>query len=132
MKFHAASKKEIKNMTGGMLLCLVGMLSVFFLLSRFGIGKLDHRVLLGGTLGTGVAVANFAAMCLTLQTAAGTENKSRRQAKLQLSYSCRLIFQAAWVAAAFLLPWIHGVAAALPLLFPTVVILIRRRAGGES
>ena len=130
MRFHAASKREIKSMLGGMAVCLIGMLAVFCLLSRLGIGSLDYRVLLGGALGAGVAMANFAAMCLTLQTAAGTENKARRQAMLQLSYSCRLIFQAAWVAAAFLLPWIHGVAASLPLLFPAVVILIRRRAGG--
>lgn len=131
MRFHAASKKEIKGMLRAMSVCLIGMLSAFFLLSRIGIGVFDYRIMLGGILGTGMAVANFAALCLTLQIAAGTENKSRMQAKLQLSYSCRLVLQAVWVATAFLLPWMHGVAASLPLLFPGMIILIRRKAGGE-
>ena len=51
------------------------------------------------------------------------------KARFQLSYHARLIFQAAWVVAAFLLPWFQAVAAALPLLFPTLVILWLNKRG---
>lgn len=129
MKLHAASKKEIKRMALGTLICLGGMLAVFFILSLFSLARFDYRVVLGGVIGTGVAVGNFAAMCVTIQNAAQTGDKKQMQAKLQLSYNGRLIIQAAWVVAAFLIPWVNVVAAALPLLFPSLVILFLRGRG---
>jgi len=44
------------------------------------------------------------------------------KARFQLSYNARLILQAAWVVVAFLLPCFHVIAAAVPLLFPTLTI----------
>ena len=57
------------------------------------------------------------------------EDKKQMKAKVQLSYNGRMIFQAAWVVAAFMMPWFHPVTSALPLLFPTVVILALRKSG---
>lgn len=121
MKLQRASQRELKRITVGSLICLGLMLGAFWTL-----GKLNHRVVIGGLLGTGVALCNFAALCLTIQYAALIENAKQRQARLQLSYNARLIAQAAWVVAAFLLPWLQPVAAAIPLLFPAAVIFVLR------
>jgi dipeptide/tripeptide permease len=80
-------------------------------------------------VGTLLAVVNFALLCLTIQKAAETEDKKQMKAKFQLSYNARLIAQALWVLAAFLLPCFQTVAAALPLLFPTLVIFFLNKQG---
>ncbi len=126
MKLQSASKKEIKRVAAGAGICLVGMWGIFFALSCVHVAAFGLPVILGGLLGTGVAILNFIALCLTIQTAAGTENEKQRQAKLQLSYNARLIFQGVWVVAAFLIPWLNVAASAVPLMFPSLVILVIR------
>ncbi|MBQ3252061.1 MAG: ATP synthase subunit I [Oscillospiraceae bacterium] len=129
MKFQTASLKEIKRISVGSGLCFVLMIAGFALLDLLGIGTLDYRVLLGGVVGTAVAVLNFAALCLTIQNAATADDKKQMKARFQLSYNIRLIAQAAWVVLAFLLECFHGIAAALPLLFPTLVIFFLQSRG---
>lgn len=129
MKFQAASLKEIKRISVGSGLCLVLMIGGFALLDLFGFGTLDYRVVLGGAAGTVIAIINFAALCLTIQNAAAEDDKKQMKAHFQLSYNIRLIAQAAWVVLAFLLECFHGIAAALPLLFPTVVIFFLQSRG---
>ena len=129
MKFQSASKKEIIRVAAGSGICLAVMLAVCFVLSCFGAGVFDHTVLLGGVLCTNVAILNFAALCLTIQKAAQIEDKKQMKARIQLSYHARLLLQAAWVVAAFLIPWLHGIAGALPLLFPSVVIFFLQSRG---
>ena len=48
---------------------------------------------------------------------------------MQLSYNLRLALQAAWVIVAFIAPCFHVLAAAIPLLFPTVVLYILQASG---
>lgn len=129
MKLQSTSVKEIKRIAVGSGICLAVMLAAFFLLSRVGIGSFDYRVILSGTVGTAVAIGNFALLCITIQNAAGMDDKKKMKNRFQLSYNARLIAQAAWVAAAFFLPYFHALAAAIPLLFPTAVIYYLQMKG---
>ena len=123
MKLQAASKKEISRIAVGTLVCDVIMVAGLFLLSQFGIGAFEpFRILLGAVCGSVVAVANFTILCLTVQSAVEIDSKKKMRRKFQMSYNLRLIIQAAWVVAAFLIPQVHFVAGAAPVLFPNVVI----------
>ena len=76
--------------------------------------------MLGGTGGTLVAILNFVILCLTIQKVAGMENGKPLKARVQLSYNLRMLIQAVWVVACFLIPGIHFIAGAAPVLFPNV------------
>lgn len=124
MKLQSASRKEIARISVGTLVCSVIMIAVLWLLSQFGIGKFEFfRILLGALCGSAIAIINFTILCLTVQMAVGMENKNKMKRRFQLSYNLRLLIQAGWVVAAFMLKPIHFVAAAAPIFFPNVVIL---------
>jgi dipeptide/tripeptide permease len=123
MKLQPASRKEIRRIALGTLVCDVIMIAGLFLLSQFDIGKFDlPRILLGAACGSVIAILNFTILCLTVQIAAEMENKRKMKAKFQLSYNIRLMLQAGWVVACFAIPQIHFIAGAAPVLFPNVVI----------
>ena len=124
MKLQSASRKEITRIALGTLACDCLMIAGLFLLSQFGIGTFAFsRILLGAVCGSVIAVLNFAILCLTVQSAVSIENKRKMKSRFQLSYNIRLGLQALWVVAAFLIPQIHFVAGAAPILFPNVVII---------
>ena len=124
MKLQSASRKELKRITIGTLVCDAIMIAGLFLLSQLGVGTFDiTRILLGAVFGSAVAILNFAILCLTVQSAVEIENKRKMKARFQLSYNIRLVVQALWVVAAFLIPQIHFVAGAAPVLFPNVVLV---------
>ena len=105
MKLQAASKKEISRIAVGTLACDVIMIAGLFLLSQFGIGKFDIlRILLGAACGSVVAILNFTILCLTVQSAVEIDSKKKMRQKFQMSYNVRLLLQAAWVVAAYLIP----------------------------
>ena len=111
MKLQAASKKEISRIAVGTLVCDVIMIAGLFLLSQFGIGKFDIlRILLGAAGGSVVAVLNFTILCLTVQNAVEIDSKKKMRQKFQMSYNVRLLLQAVWVVAAYLIPQVHFVA----------------------
>ena len=123
MKLQRASRREIARISLGTLVCDGIMIAGLFLLSQFDIGKFElGRILLGAACGSIVAVINFAILCITVQAAVEIENKRKMKARFQLSYNIRLALQAVWVVACFLIPQIHFVAGAAPILFPNVVI----------
>ena len=123
MKLQPASRKEIGRIALGTLVCDGIMVAGLFLLSQFGIGSFPFfRILLGTACGSIVAVINFTILCLTVQQAVEIESKRKMKARFQLSYNIRLALQAVWVVACFLIPQIHFVAGAAPILFPNVVI----------
>ncbi|MBP3684172.1 MAG: ATP synthase subunit I [Oscillospiraceae bacterium] len=123
MKLQPASRREIKRITIGTLACDGIMIAGLFLCSQFGIGKFElSRILLGAFFGSIIAVLNFTILCLTVQSAVEMENKRKMKARFQLSYNVRMIIQAGWVVAAFLIKPVHFVAGALPIFFPNVVI----------
>lgn len=122
MKLQNASKREIKRVTVGTLVCDLILLAVLFLLSPEEAVKFDYTVFLGVLGGSIVAVLNFTAMCLTIQSAVDMKETKQRKAFLQGSYNGRLLLQAGWIVAAFLIPHLHVIAAAIPLLFPNLTI----------
>lgn len=123
MKLQEASRKEIRRITLGTLVCDGILIAGLFLLSQFGIGSFDlTRILLGAVCGSMIAVLNFTLLCLTVQGAVGTASKQQMKAKFQLSYNLRLGLQAAWVVVCYVVPQIHFIAGVAPILFPNLVI----------
>ena len=130
MILQPASRKEVKRVAVGTLVCDVLLVAGLFLASQFDIGTFDlGKILISAAIGSCVAVLNFALMCLTVQSALGMTDQKKMKAKFQLSYNARMIVQAGWTVAAFLISGLHFVAAAAPILFPKVTILYLNAKG---
>lgn len=129
MKLQAASKKEVKRMAIGIAVCAVLQLAGFFLLHLLGVVRFTYRVVLGTVGGSLIALLGFVMLCLAVQRAVDTQDEKLRKSRMQLSYNLRLLVQAGWVVAAFLLPFVNVLAAAVPLLFPTVIIFYLQQKG---
>ena len=130
MILQPASRKEVKRVAVGTLVCDVLMVAGLFLASQFDIGTFDlGKILISAAIGSCVAVLNFALMCLTVQSALGMTDQKKMKAKFQLSYNARMILQAGWTVIAFLIPGLHFIAGAAPVLFPKVTILYLQAKG---
>lgn len=130
MKLQPASKKEITRISLGTGVLDLILMAGLFLLSQFGIGQFAFgRILLSTFIGSAVAIGNFTLMCLTVQSAVGMTDQKKMKAKFQLSYNARMIIQSGWVVAAFLMPQIHFIAGAAPVLFPKLTILYLQITG---
>ena len=129
MELQPASKKQLFRIAAGSSICAVIEIAAFAVLHFCGIGRFSYRVVLGALGGTAVAIVNFMLMCLMVQNAAGIQDQKLLKAKVQGSYNLRILFQAAWVAAAFFIPFVNVIAAAIPLLFPTAVIYFLQITG---
>lgn len=123
MKLHPSSRKEIKRISIGVVICDSLMIALLFLLSQFGLGTFTYRIFVGALGGSLVTILNFIIMCLTVQKATNYDDQRRMKAFFQASYNGRLMLQAVWVIVCFAVPHIHVVAGAVPLLFPSVIIL---------
>ena len=122
MILQPASRKELKRIAVGSAVCAVLEIALFWLLSVFGIGRFSYRIVTGTVGGTLMGILNFALMCLMIQNATGIADEKLMKAKVRGSYNLRKIIQILWVVAAFLIPGINVLAAAIPLFFPNVVI----------
>ena len=131
MKLQPASQKEVTRITVGVVICDCIMVAALFLLSLVGVGTFDLTKVLVGTLcGSVIAVANFIILCLTIQSSLEIENKKKMKARFQFSYNARMVIQAVWVVAAFLLRrHVSFVAAAAPVIFPNIIILYLQFTG---
>ena len=130
MKLQPASKKELRRIAAGTVVCDVILVAGLFLASQFDIGTFEPgKILLSCAIGSCIAVLNFAIMCLTVQSAVGMTDQKQMKAKFQLSYNARMIIQAGWTVAAFLVPGLHFIAGAAPVLFPKVTILYLQARG---
>jgi len=130
MKLQSASKKEIKRISIGTGVLDLILVAGLFLLSQFDIGTFQlGKILLSALIGSAIAILNFTIMCLTIQSAVGMEDMKKMKAKFQLSYNGRMILQAGWVVASFLIPQIHFIAGAAPVIFPKVTILYLQAKG---
>ena len=130
MKLQPASQREVRRIAVGTLVCDVLMVAGLFLASQFDIGTFDlGKILVSAAIGSVIAVLNFALMCLTVQSAVGMTDQKKMKAKFQLSYNARMILQAGWTVIAFLIPGIHFIAGAAPVLFPKVTILYLQAKG---
>ena len=131
MKLQEASKKEVKRIVTGVIVCNIAMIVGLFLLSQFGIGKFNLiKILLGALCGSVVAIANFIILCLTIQSALEIKNKSKMKARFQTSYNIRLLIQAAWIVVCFFLrEKIHFFAAAAPVFYPNIWLVYLQMSG---
>ena len=129
MRLQSASKKEIKRIALGTLVWDLILIAALFLLSLEGIGTFDYKVFTGVAGGSVIAILNFTVMCLTIQKAVDIEEKKQMKAFIQGSYNGRLLLQAGWIVAAFLIPHVQVVAAAVPLLFPNLTIFYLQSKG---
>lgn len=129
MKLQADSRREVKRIACGTAVGSAALVAVMFVLSSMGIGTFDYRVIAGAIGGCFVAVLNFTLMCLTIQRAVGIGEQKAMKSFIQGSYNGRLLLQAGWIVAAYLLPWFNVFAAAIPLLFPNLTIFCLQAMG---
>ena len=129
MKLQSASQKEVKRIACGTAAGGAALVAVMFVLSLMDIGEFDYRVFTGVIGGCLVAVLNFALMCMTIQRAVSIGEQKTMRSFIQGSYNGRLLLQAGWIVAAYLMPWTHVFAAAIPLLFPNLMIFYLQARG---
>lgn len=129
MKLQSASKHEVKRIACGTAVGGAVLVAVMFGLSLMGIGTFDYRVITGAIGGCLVAVLNFALMCMTIQRAVGMGEQKAMKAFIQGSYNGRLLLQAGWIVGAYLMPWFNVFSAAIPLLFPNLMIFYLQARG---
>ena len=129
MKLQAASRREVKRIACGTAVGGVILVAAMFVLSVLGIGSFDYRVFTGALGGCVVAVINFSLMCMTIQRAVNIGEQKAMKAFIQGSYNGRLLLQAGWIVAAYMMPWFNVFAAAIPLLFPNLMIFYLQSRG---
>ena len=129
MKLQSASQQEVKRIACGTAVGGVLLAAGMFVLSRMGIVEFDYRVITGVIGGCAVAVLNFALLCMTIQRAVNIGDQKSMKTFLQGSYNGRLLLQAGWIVAAYLMPWFNVFAAAIPLLFPNLMIFYLQARG---
>lgn len=129
MKLQSASQREVKRIACGTAVGGALLIAAMFVLSRMGIGTFDYRVVVGVAGGCLIAVINFTMMCLTIQRAVNIGEQKAMKAFIQGSYNGRLLLQAGWIVAAYLMPWTNVFAAAIPLLFPNLMIFYLQARG---
>lgn len=129
MKLQPASLREVKRIACGTAAGGVLLVAAMFVLSLLGIGAFDYRVILGAVGGCIVAVINFTMMCITIQHAVNIGEQKAMKAFIQGSYNGRLLLQAGWIVAAYLMPWVNVFSAAIPLLFPNLMIFYLQARG---
>ena len=129
MRLQSASRREVKRIACGTAAGGVLLVAVMFVLSLMGVGTFDYRVVTGAIGGCIVAVINFALMCLTIQRAVNIGEQKTMRSFIQGSYNGRLLLQAGWIVASYLMPWVNVIAAAIPLLFPNLMIFYLQARG---
>lgn len=130
MILQPASRKELSRVALGTGVFDLILIAGLFLLSQFGIGSFHlSRIFISVLCGSAVALLNFTLMCLTVQSAVGMQDMKKMKAKFQLSYNARMVLQAGWTVVAFLVPQIHFIAGAAPILFPKLTILYLQFTG---
>jgi hypothetical protein len=102
---------------------------VFLLLHLLKIYSFSYRIILSAVGGVIIELLSFVILCLAVQRAVNTQDEKARKAKMQLSYYLRMLIQAAWVVLAFIVSFLNVIAAAAPLLFPTLIIFFLQRRG---
>ena len=152
MKIEPAVQAETKKIAVGTAILTVLMIAVFLVLRQF-----DWRVLTGAALGYLATVGNFFAMAMTVQGVTNSmpvlprqeqeeteETDEKKNAplsdeakqagkKMQASFVIRMLLIGAIAAIAvtqtqLFNPW----AALLPLLFPNILITLRRFTGNDQ
>ncbi|MGN0997392.1 MAG: ATP synthase subunit I [Candidatus Ventricola sp.] len=118
--------RETKRIAIGEVVLLVIMWIVYALTGRFSLA-----VVLGGLIGGAYAVFNFFMLGMTVQKAAQVQPDNAEMARMQMksSYNMRMVGMLAVAVLAFALPFVDGLAAVIPLLFPRLTILALQLTG---
>lgn len=124
MRLQPASKKELRRIAAGEIAGTLFMLSAF---SAFG--RLNHSVLLGALLGTGVAILNFYSLCISVQKAAAREEPDGAKLVMQTSYTRRMLITILTIVIGLTVDAVHWLAVLIPLLLPRVTILGLQMSG---
>lgn len=130
MKLHPASRKEIRRIALGTLAGDGILIALLLLGDLLGLRKFDPASILPSVaIGSAVGIGSFTLLCLTVQSALGTEDQKRLRARLRLSSNFRMLLQAGWVVTAFAAEPFHFLAGALPVFFPKLTILVLQATG---
>ena len=124
MKVQEATRRETCHIALGVLVFSAVMQLVFWAIGRWEMG-----VLWGNLLGGGYAILNFFMLGLTVQKIANETDEKRAKAKLQGSYTLRMLLTLAVIAVAIKVPCFVWPAAVIPLLFPRLTILAMQLMG---
>lgn len=122
MNLQPEVKKELLRIAGGTAICTAAMWVLFAALHVAGLAPFDYTVILGGIVGSAVAVGNFYGICVMVQRVLDEPDEGRRKVQLKLSYNVRMLVQGLWVVIAIAAPCFQALAGAAPLLFPRVTI----------
>ena len=112
---------ETLRLLAGMTVCLGLMLGVYWLIDR-----LDRWVILGGVIGTLVAVGNFFFMAMGLSNLTSDAAEARVRLRTQSSFTFRMLGIAAILVGAVKLLGCDAVATLLPLLFTRPILMIEQ------
>lgn len=124
MKLQKAVKRETARIALGVAVFTVLENIIYFLL-----GIWNTTVLGGSLVGAVLAIGNFFALALTVQAAAATGDEKRSKLKMQFSYSVRMLVVLLALIAVFAVPFLDGVSAIFPLLFPRLTIMAMQVMG---
>lgn len=118
--------RETKRIAIGEVVLLAIMWIVYALTRRFSLA-----VVLGSLIGGAYAVFNFFMLGMTVQKAAQVQPDNAEMARMQMksSYNMRMVGMLAVAVLAFALPFVDGLAAVIPLLFPRLTILALQLTG---
>ena len=127
MRIQPAVKKETVNIAAATSAGSCLMFFVFWALHTWGNPAVPFggNVIIGGVLGTAVAVANFFFMAVTVQSVAADENQESAYRQMRASYRYRTLLQIVWIILALILPFVQPAAGIIPLFFPSIFIKIR-------
>ena len=122
MKLQKAVKRETAHIALGVAVFTVLENIIYFLL-----GIWNTTVLGGSLVGAVLAIVNFFAF--TVQAAAATGDEKRSKLKMQFSYSVRMLVVLLALIGVFAVPFLDGVSAIFPLLFPRLTIVAMQVMG---
>ena len=118
MKIQPAVKKET-----GHIACWSGAGTILMIVAFAICHKLFPEVIIGGIIGTAVAVGNFFIMGLTVQKiASGEQSDEQAYKSMKISYRYRSMAQLLWIVLAMVLPFVNAAAGIIPLFFPSLSI----------
>jgi hypothetical protein len=128
MRLQPQVKKDFLYVSAGVVILTFVMWGVFAALHYTVLPKVpfDWTVLLGGAGGMLVAIGNFYSLARSVQKTASLEG-SKAELAFRRGYTGRVLLHGLWVVLAVKLSCFQWTAAVLPLVFPRLVILTRKR-----
>ncbi len=127
MKLQDAVKRETGNIALGTCAGVLIMFLVFFVLHMVfpTWAPFDYKVILGGIVGSFVAIGNFFWMAVTVQKVASIEDEKLARQKMGVSYRYRMLLQLVWIILAIVLPVFNMVSGIVPIFIPSLYIKLR-------